>query len=293
MKISISLLTILFLFVINSNADAQLLAKYTANEGLETAIEFVETDLNFESPVLTAVATMKQELEVSGFTVKPGMSPTDGKSEAWVYVFLNEDTEETAVIGVTKIIFAFQALDLSNQDGFEIPGFVSEPITDDWRDSDQLVDDISANATYQNYIKANPTAEPQTSALSVNTTNSLYIMNYPYWINTYGDNDEFVCYTDALTGETDCQTVSNVKQVESISNSFAPNPAISYINLKLDNRNGKFENIKIVDIFGNIVFQSDNANNSQIDVTNLANGSYTIMYEYNNKIEIEKLLIQK
>jgi hypothetical protein len=287
------ILAILFLFLIYSNAEAQLLAKYTADEGLETAIEFTKSDLDFQSPVLIAVATMKQEVEASGITVKPGMSITNGKSEAWVYVILDEDTEETAVVGVIKIFVAFQALDLSNQSGFEVPGFVSEPITGNWIDSEEIVDDVSANSTYQNYIKANPTAEPQTSALSVNTTNSMYMMNYPYWINTFGENEDLVCYTDALTGETDCQTISNVKYVESITNSFAPNPANNYINIKLNNNTSKFDNIRIVDIFGNIVYQTSNPSISLINVTSLANGSYTIMYEYKNKIEIEKLLIQK
>ncbi len=293
MKKYITLIATVFLFIINSNADAQLLAKYTAKEGLATAVNFTKSDLNFQTPVLVAVATMKQEVESSGINVKPGMSITNGKSEAWVYVILDEETEETAVVGVIKIFVAFQALDLSNQSGFEVPGFVSVPITDNWIDSEELVDDISGNNTYQNYINANPTAEPQTSALSVNTTNSMYMMNYPYWINTFGENEDLVCYTDALTGETDCQTISNVKYVESISNSFAPNPANNYINIKLDNGTSKFNNMRIVDIFGNIVHQSSNPSITQIDVTNLANGAYTIMYEYKNKIETEKLLIQK
>ncbi len=293
MKKSIYLFVTLFLFLFNSNADAQFLAKYTAEEGLATAINFAKSDLSFQSPQITAIATMKQELELSGIAIKPGMSMADGKSEAWVYVIMEEGTEETAIIGVIKILIAFQAINLSDQGGFEIPGFVTEAITGDWVDSDDMVKDITSNKSYQNYIKTNPAAEPQTSALSINTFNPLYTMNYPYWVNSFGENSDFVCYTDALTGETDCQVLSSVKQVESISNSFAPNPANNYINLKLDNSNGRFDNIKVVDIFGNIVYQSNNPNKSQIDVSSLANGSYTIMYEYNNKIEIEKLLIQK
>lgn len=293
MKKLVLLFTALLTFLISSNADAQLFTKYTAKGELATAMNFSKSDLDFESPVLMAVATMSDEFVVSGITVRPGMSMTDGKSEAWIYVIKDEPTEQVAIIGVVRSLLGTQAIDITDQGGFEIPSFITAPIRVEWLDSDVLVDHVSANTTYQNYIIANPKAEPRTTSLSINTENSLYTINSPYWINTFGENDEFECYTDAKTGETDCHTISSVKQVESISNSFAPNPANSYINLKLDNSNVKFNNMKIVDIFGNIVYQSDNANNSQIDVTNLANGSYTIMYEYNNKIEIEKLLIQK
>lgn len=293
MKKLITLLSALFVLFISTNAEAQLFTKYTAKAELTTAINFSKSNSQFLSPVVMAIATMKDEFVVSGITVKPGMSMTNGKSEAWVYVIEDEATNERTVIGVVKSILGTQALDISDQGGISVPSFITKPVTGAWIDSDKMVDFVSANVSYQNYIKANPTAEPTTTILAINTFNSLYTMNYPYWINNFGENDEFVCYTDALTGETDCQTVSSVKQLESISNSFAPNPANNYINLKLDNRNGKFDNMKIVDIFGNIKYQSNNANNSHIDVTNFANGAYTIMYEYKNKIEIEKLLIQK
>lgn len=292
MRKLITIITVVFISLITYKADAQFLAKYTAEEGLKTAIDFTKSDLDFTSPVLTAIATMKQESEVSGFTIKPGMSLTNGKSEAWVYVIMDETSDETAVIGVVKIIVAFQAIDLSSDGGFEIPGFVTEPITDKWRDTDVLVDDLAANKTFQNYIKANPTAEPQTTALSVNTVNLLYRTNYPYWINTFGENENFICYTDALTGETDCQTLSSVKPIETVSNTFSPNPATNYISLKYDN-NEILNSIKIYDTFGNIVYQSNELNINNIDVTNYASGSYSIVYEFDNKIKTEKLIIKK
>ncbi|MEZ4723684.1 MAG: T9SS type A sorting domain-containing protein [Candidatus Kapaibacterium sp.] len=280
------------LLFFSTKSNAQLLVGYTASEGLETAINFTKNDLSFKNPKLTAVATMNQELDMSGFTLKAGMNVTNGKSEAWAYAIMDEGTEETAIIGVVKLLFAFQALNLSGQSGFEIPGFVTEPISLKWRDSKVLVDDLSANATYQNYIKNNPEAEPQTTALSINTFNPLFKMDYPYWVNTFGIGESFVCYTDAVTGETDCLTLSNVKPMETVSNTFSPNPANNYINLKFDNITN-LESIRIVDSFGNIVFETRNLENIRINTDNLASGSYTIIYDYRNRFETEKLLIQK
>lgn len=292
MKKLITITLLLFLSVVTYKADAQLLVEFTANEGLQTAIEFTKSNLDFQSPTLTAVATSNQEVEASGFAVSPGMNLTNGKSEAWVYVILDEVTEETAVIGVVRIIIAFQAIDLSNDGGFEIPEFVTEPMKDNWRDTDVLVDDLSANETFQNYIKSNPTAEPQTSALSINTSNPFYMNNYPYWINTFGENEEFVCYTDALTGETDCQTITSVTPIIIVSNSFSPNPATNSISLKRDNIE-ILNTIKIFDTFGNIVYYSNEVSTSDINVSNLASGSYSIIYEYDNQIKTEKLIIKK
>lgn len=293
MKKLINLLSALFILLISTNAEAQLFTKYTAEAELTTAINFSKSNSQFQSPVVMAIATMKDEFVVSGIPVKPGMSMTNGKSEAWVYVIDDDVTNERTVIGVVKSILGTQAVDISDQGGITVPSFITKPITGTWIDSDELVDYVSANTSYQNYIKAYPTAEPTTTILTINTFNSLYTMNYPYWINNFGENDEFVCYTDAITGETDCQTISSVKQVESVSNSFSPNPANNYININFENNINNFESIKIVDLFGNTVYESRNRNTNQIDITNLANGAYTIMYEYKNKIETEKLLIQK
>lgn len=292
MKKIVIAFTAILLHLITYNADAQLLSPYTAEEGLETAIDFTKSDLNFTTPVITAIATSNQEIDVSGITVNPGMNLTDGKSEAWVYVILDETTNETAVIGVVKIFIAFQALDLSNDGGFEIPEFVTEPITDDWIDTDDLVDDLASNQSFQNYIKTNPTAEPQTTALSVNTSNPLYMNNYPYWINTFGENENFICYTDALTGETDCLILSSVKPIEKVANTFSPNPATNSISLIYES-NEILTSLKIYDIFGNIVYHSNEININSIDVSDLANGSYSVVYEFENHIQTEKLIIKK
>lgn len=287
------LICISFLIFTNLTSNAIEVESYTAKEGYASALNFVQMEMSFVKPELLAIGTVKTEIDVAGTNNKIGMDMTDGKSKGWSYAFIDRQSGDTAIVGVAKFLGIYQSQDITDQFPDFFPNTNSKKLENDWINSDALVDAISANTTYQNYIQSNPTAEPSTVILLNNYDVSFLKKEYPYWTTYFGEPSTFICYTDAVTGETNCDAVSSVKQVESISNSFAPNPANNIINIKIDNNSGKFDTIKIVDIFGNIVYQSNNANNSQIDVTNLSNGSYTIMYEYKNKIEIEKLLIQK
>lgn len=290
---SIFLICISFLLFTNLTSNAIELESYTAKEGYASALNFVQMDMSFIKPELLAVGTANTEIDVAGTINQVGMEMTDGKSKGWSYAFIDRQTGDTVMIGVAKFFGIYQSQDITDQISGFFPDPNSKKLENDWIDSDALVDAISGNTAYQNYIQSNPTAEPSTVTLLNNYDVSFLKKEYPYWTTYFGEPSTFICYTDAVTGETNCDAVSSVKQVESISNSFAPNPANNFINIKIDNNNGKFDTMKIVDLFGNIVYQSNNANNSQIDITNLANGSYTIMYEYKNKIETEKLLIQK
>jgi hypothetical protein len=109
---------------------------------------------------------------------------------------------------------------------------------------------------------------------------------------TFGKPQDFVCYTDALTGETVCKEVAqnHVKPFEQVANSFSPNPATNSINLHI----GKHPiSISIIDMLGAKAFQTRDKQINNIDLTNLSSGIYTVVYEYQNRIETEKLIINK
>lgn len=286
--------TILVCLIISLNSiyrvNAIELDSYTAKDGYPSALDFVRNNLGFNLPELLAIGTAKAEIDFGGTTNEIGMDMTNGESKGWSYAFIDRQNGDTAIVGVGKFLGFYQAQDISDQIPEFFPNSDSKKLVDNYINSNVLVDEISKNTNYQNYIIANPTATPNLVTLMNNYDNPSLKQDYPYWTTYFGDLNNFICYTDAITGETMCDVLSTVKTFKSVANSFAPNPANNSIKLNITDNPAS---IYLIDIFGNKVYETKSTNIVNIDLTNLASGNYTIVYEYKNRIETEKLIIKK
>lgn len=285
-----SILIISLLLFIYNLSDAIELESYTAKQGYPAALKYVQDQLAFNTPELLAVGTANGEVEIGGTTNKIGFDMANGKSKGWSYAFINRQNGNTAIIGVGKYLGFYQAQDITDQIPEFFPDINSKKLTQDYIDSDELPVLISGNSTYKDYIKSNPNSKPNLVGIKNNYDNQTLKNDYPYWIAYFGENQDFACYTDALTGETKCDIVTSIKKYITVANTFYPNPAYNNIKLNIDDYP---TSITIVDIYGNKVFKSDEKKVSFIDLTNMASGAYNLIFEYNDRIETEKLIIKK
>lgn len=274
----------------NAATNAIELETYTAQEGYISALDFVEVEMDFKNAKLVAIGTGLTEIDVLGTTNEIGMDINNGESKGWSYVFVDGETEKKIYVGVGKFFDNYQAQDFTDNIPDFFPADNSTEINVDWIDTGNLVDLISNNPQYQAYIIANPEAVPNLVSLQNNFENPSLKQGHSYWTTTFGENDSFICITDASTGDTECGVVSSVKPYESISNSAFPNPATNSIQLNISDIPN---NISLIDMFGNVVFVTNDKTIRNIDLTNMASGSYSIVYEYSNRIETEKIIIKK
>jgi hypothetical protein len=93
-----------------------------------------------------------------------------------------------------------------------------------------------------------------------------------------------VCINQTTAGNTDIESEQTL--------SIFPNPASDMLNINL--KAGSFAQIKITDLNGKIVWEKTglNSNLSQIDISQLTNGIYTIQIIEKNEFQTARLLVQ-
>lgn len=290
-RMYIILLLLSLVLITNINSLAAGLEAFTSKEGYQVAFDYAKNTLGFDDPEPLAIATTSTEVEILGTKYSVGLDISDGKSEGWSYIFISRKSNITVAVGVAKFLGNLQAQDITNQATDFIPDTSSSELNELCIDSDVLTSSISANANYQTFIAANPDAVPNAVVLMNNYTIPDYLQDYPYWIVRFDKPDTFACITDALTEETVCMDVpTSVETIEPVSNTFSPNPATNSIKLNLEKTPST---ISIINMSGDKVYSSDSKQIYNIDITNLSSGVYMLVYEYSNKIEIEKLIINK
>jgi CubicO group peptidase (beta-lactamase class C family) len=91
-------------------------------------------------------------------------------------------------------------------------------------------------------------------------------------------------FDDALwdyINKLDCAT-SSISEDSFILNSIFPNPITSYLNI--NNQNLNINNVKVYDIYGKIIFNSNIYNSTlKIDLTNVEKGIYIVELEQKNR----------
>lgn len=270
---------------------------YTPRDGESAALDYASGDLGFAQPIIIAIGTSNQDftIEIGQFplVISSGMDMDNGESQAWVYVINDKGTDDIAYVGVANTILGYQAVDVSEEVEGSIPDVPKIEVVEGWIDTPELVANIKSNSNYQSYIAQNPESEPQFVTLYVNTDIPEIEMDETYWITSFGENQEFICFTNASNGETQCELITSVLPIVNITNTIAPNPAMNEVVLNKIKDRHNLISISLIDIYGNKVFETKDSQITNINLTNMSSGTYSLIYEYNYKIEIEKLIIKK
>ncbi len=103
--------------------------------------------------------------------------------------------------------------------------------------------------------------------------------------------------SDAVTIEIkDCTGIDELSG--SVSLQVFPNPSTGVFQLKIESLNNTTVNIKVLSVSGKMVYQRDNVSlngtyNDQIDISNLAEGVYSVFVTYDGNITTKKVIVRK
>ena len=124
--------------------------------------------------------------------------------------------------------------------------------------------------------------------------------NYDFGLEEFGClvTTQYGCEnSDAVTIEIkDCTGIDELSG--SVSLQVFPNPSTGVFQLKIESLNNTTVNIKVLSISGKMVYQRDNVSlngtyNDQIDISNLAEGVYSVYVTYDGNITTKKVIVRK
>lgn len=291
-------LLILLTFVVSTiNSYGQFFSAYKAKAGETAAESFVLDEFGYSTPILIAVATIDEdfETEISGVpvSINAGMNIDNGESEAWVYVYNEEGTDDIAVVGVVNVFGSYQANDVSEQLGDQVPEIVNIELSDSWSNSGEICDIIKADKDYQGYIMANPGNDPNLSAIYDTKDTPLSSELKTIWTVTFGENEDYICFIDALTGKSECDVLTNVEfNTVDEGISIYPNPTSNLLNI--DNTKDYVVNsIQMFNLSGGNKIIDIAPETNQLDLYGFNSGTYAIVINTKSKRFVKKLIIKK
>ncbi|MFN3194968.1 MAG: T9SS type A sorting domain-containing protein [Chlorobiota bacterium] len=277
-------------------AHSQFFASFDASEGEEAAENYVIGDLGFSQPILIAVATVDEDFsaEFGGIPVNidAGMNIENGESEAWVYIYNENGSDQIATVGVVNVFGSYQATDVSEELGNQIPELEYIELTNSWKDSPEICELIREDIDYQGYKLSNPNSKPYFSGISVTDETTGGTEMRSVWVVTFGENEDYICFVDANSGSTNCDILSSVEvnnnQDEIV---FYPNPATDKLEFT-NSIDSQIKSISIVNINGENVINYLPVESATIDVSNLSVGTYIVVVETNVDRIVKKIIIK-
>jgi len=291
------LLIILTLLGFTSNSYGQFFSSYEAKSGVTAAESFVLDEFGYSTPILIAVATINEgfETEVSGVpvSINAGMDIDNGESEAWVYVYNEEGTEDIAVVGVVNVFGSYQATDVSEQLGNQVPELVYVELSDSWKNSGEICDIIKADKDYQGYISANPGSETNLAAVYDSEDTPLSSELKTIWTVTFGENEDYICFINALNGNSECDVLTSI-ELNSIDDNISmyPNPTSKLLNIEYST-NFKVNKIQMFNLSGGNKILEIKPETNQIDLSGFDSGTYVIVIETSSERIVKKIIIKK
>lgn len=277
----------ILVFLAGYSLNAQFINSYTAEQGFQAALNYASQTDGLENPVLLGIGTQTQTIEVLGQNLDIGIDMGNGESNGWIYLFGDEGTANTSVAAVINIFGSYQATSPPAGTIDNLPFEPTIALPPSWIDSDIAVISVKADSDYNSFIQSNQQASVNTAALYMNEFDNGLEINEPYWITTFGDNDDLVCFTHAQNESTVCfDATTNVKDIAD-SFKIGPNPASTFVRIE-NNTTENIKSILIVNSSGNVVFQN---NNELLDVSSISNGNYIILIKTDNNLYKKKLNI--
>jgi hypothetical protein len=289
------LITMAFMIGICSSSYGQFFTSFEASAGEAAAESFVMSDLGFSQPLLIAIATVNEDFdaEFGGIPVSidAGIDIANGESEAWVYVYNENGTEEIATVGVVNVFGSFQATDVSEELGDQIPELEYAELINNWNDSPEICSLIRENIDYKGYMLSNPKSKSYFSGIYVTDVTTGGTELRSIWTVTFGENEEYICFVDANTGQTECDILSSVEVLDSIDDFvFYPNPTTDILNYDYKS-DSEVLSITIMSLSGKKQLKYIPTDSKNINVSNLSTGTYILIVETNKSRTVKKLII--
>lgn len=297
---------ILLLFIFPVFSFAQTLQFYKASEGLATATAAAESRL--ENPVLTSIAVtigLSFEVPVVG-EVSITFDEETGESNIFAYVFCDENNRsQTALIPVVNVPFlGFQdatefigeEIEVSPEDMRDLVGEFN--LSETWIDSDEFILGMKNSQEHQDFVSQYSNSELALVVLANDEEPTSEFYGNTFWVVRYTDieTDEtaFICGMDALSKDIYCQEdfPGSVINLTTENSEIAPNPAISYTTIKLDNIKN-INDVILVDIYGNEIntnFSLQSSNEIFLNTSNLNLGTYFVKIVSNDRTYLTKFI---
>lgn len=291
---------ILLIFSISISLNAQLFQDFDAIEGITQAT--TEAGASLSSPYLKGVGMInlaKFDLELQ-FDVS--FNPNNGNSKLWIYFFGDADDpndEKMEFVPIGKVLF----VGLTNLKTLGFPSNVNIqdvfpfiPLKDNWMGSIDFISGLNSNASFQQLKTKHSSSEFLSVGIASNDDEESGIYGDPYWMIQYAeeaDDLDFVCYTNALNGSTECfdfNAIGSVKFELAKDIKLFPQPATEEINANLENH---YKTFKVVDLFGNELKSGlINQGNKQfhLNITGFSSGVYYLILENDNRNDVVRFV---
>lgn len=314
MKRIYALLIITILLAGFSKSVSQEYQKFKAKAGYTVALGQAKTDASdmdgnpiaaMTDPKLVAIGTVGGG-DVEGVPIEVGFDMNTGNATIWLYIFRDGDNPEYMRSIVVMKIFIFIPIDFPIDQAPELPIGGGDNIDyEKWEyDSDGLVDRLTSDQTYNEYIQTYPNATFQMLLLTVNTEQALLTQGHIIWAGLISDTESpeapvLTCLVDAETGETICLSAVSVPEDIEESVMVYPNPASDKAIISLPNEllehnptiaiyNSQGEFIRNIEVPGGIT-----SNLVLINVSDLNSGVYFVHYSGSTFKFMKKMIISR
>ncbi len=302
-KITLFFALILVFF---TETNAQTLLQFKSKEGLTFAN--TEAKKSSTNPKLRSIASISGTF--SGQTLTFDIS--NGKSTIWVYVF-QDGTNKDSIIAVPLLYVSVFTINnfvnaksiitnFSVKDYLKfLPSSLFTTPTSNWIESDQMCTDVIKQQSYISFIAKNPNEKPTLIGLGNNELNPALKMGDPYWtitIGTAGTKTSLNCSVQAITRETSCLALADVKEEFANNNPAFPNPANSFVyfsvpeNFISDDSNLELYSNDGNKILENRIFKADGTN-FNLPTGFLSNGTYYIKVGNSKLNFVQKFVVNR
>lgn len=265
---------------------------FKAKEGFSVAVEAIKSQ-GLSDPQLVMISSYNMTVDTGQGDFAMEFDFDTGESTMWIYTFKDSDGEgRGSVVVIKMIVFIPFPINLSDYvDTSELPVNMDVTVgTSSWIDSDVMSSNLNADSDFTTFINDNP--EPETVSLMLFNNQEIegVAKNEPFWgvMSNTQAGESIMCVIHAETGDVSCQVFTNVEVLSEgeAGIQIYPNPAIDEINIELNQ--GLFQQgstFKIISINGNntgIIVNINSSTNAQANVSELASGTYYLLFDNKN-----------
>jgi hypothetical protein len=277
------------------SAQTQVMNLYKAKDGIEDARKWLTKNGMIE-PLLILLATSTQEIEIGGNKIKIQVDFEAGKSQAWIYLFRDEnDTSIIKGVVVIKTFFGAQVIEIPYKS--LMPGNMNIDLNlsiekYSYFDSDSASQKFKENSDFADYYNNTKPLDILSMALFISEEfGSGTPELQPYWgIIMVKNGNQKMCVSQAVSGDIFCSP-DIINGVNDFNNSEKiisyPNPAEEFLNIDDIPSSDKYE---VYDTFGRKVDvnYSLGGNSLRLNIGGLSSGVYYLRTSGDSILFIKK-----
>lgn len=294
------IITTLAILLIFTSANAQVLQKFEASEGVATAKNTLSSKTNVE---LVYIGTILKTIQYQTMSIPIEFDFNSGLANAWIYGFRSGPNHDSLNLVAVVKLFSLMAFDASAFASSIQNDFLSTLEGQNWKKSSEMIELFKANTEFMDFLNSHQNRENSIISLQANEDIPFIPQNQPYWsIYVYAEPFGILCAVDAVSG---VQVICGLTDVAEHQNptpyqNVFPNPADALVNVIIPEdcnyNNTKFE---LYNQLGVLVNQNDlfsfdySSSILKINTSGLEQGIYLLRMINSNAIYISKLIINR